>query len=111
MAHVPNAKEKKYHRRGWAKKPWRQWYFWATHSRLKPVVQAALTIERHLQNVMTFFRRRITNAVSDGMSSKIQTIKKRAYGYRDRENFKTAICVYCGGLQLCPPQATHSLSG
>jgi transposase len=100
-----------YQRLGWAEKHWRQWYYWATHSRLKPVVEAARTIERHLQNVMTFFKHRITNAVSEGMNSKIQTIKKRAYGYRNRDNFKTAIYFHCGGLQLYPPQATHSLAG
>jgi len=100
-----------YHRLGWAEKHWRQWYFWATHSRLKPVVQAARTVERHLPNVMTFFTHRITNAVSEGLNSKIQTIKKMAYGYRNRENFKTAIYFHCGGLQLYPPQVTHSLAG
>jgi transposase len=99
-----------YHRLGWAEEHWRQWYFWATHSRLKPVVQAARTVKRHLPNVMTFFAHRITNAVSEGLNSKIQTIKKMACGYRNRENFKTAIYFHCGGLQLYPLQATHSLA-
>lgn len=99
-----------YHRLGWAEKHWRQWYFWATHSRLKPVVKAARTVERHLHNVMTFFTHRITNAVSEGLNSKIQTIKKRAYGFRNSDNFKTAIYFHCGGLQLYPILSTHSLA-
>lgn len=89
----------------WALQHWKRWYCWATRSRLKPIIYAARTIERHLQGVMTYFTHPITNAVSEGLNSKIQTIKKRAYGYRNVENFKTAIFFHCGGLELCP--ATH----
>jgi transposase len=51
-----------YRRRGWAMRHWTRWYFWATHSRLQPVIDAANTIRRHLRNVMTYFAHRITNA-------------------------------------------------
>ena len=44
----------------------------------------------------------ITNAVSEGTNSKIISIKRRVGGYRNRENFKTAIYFYCGGLNLYP---------
>jgi transposase len=81
---------------------WKAWYYWATHSRLKPMIAAAKTIHRHLANVLTYFEHRITNAVSEGLNSKIQTIKKRAYGFRNKENFKTAIYFHCGGLDLYP---------
>ncbi len=37
---------------------------------------------------MTFFAYRITNAASEGLNSKIQTIKKMAYGFRNQEHFK-----------------------
>jgi len=94
-----------YRREGWARRHWTRWYFWATHSRLQPVVEAAQLIQRHLPNVMTYFTHRITNAVSEGLNSKIQTIKKRAYGFRNREHFKTAIYFHCGGLDLYP--VTH----
>jgi transposase len=87
---------------GWARRHWKRWYYWATHSRLKPMIAAARTVERHIENVLTFFRQRITNAVSEGLNSKIQTIKKMANGFRNRENFKTAIYFHCGGLKLYP---------
>ncbi len=44
----------------------------------------------------------ITNAVAEGLNSKIMSIKRRVGGYRNRENFKTAIYFYCGGLDLYP---------
>jgi transposase len=68
-------------------------------------------IRRHIGNILTYFKHRITNAVSEGINSKIQTVKKQAYGYRNRENFKTAIYFHCGGLDLYPvsvgASATH----
>jgi transposase len=65
-----------YQHRGWAERHWKSWYFWATHSALPPVVKAARMINRHLANVLTYFAHRITNAVSEGLNSKIQTVKK-----------------------------------
>src|SRR5580704_6228602 len=62
-----------YQRRGWAVRHWKEWFNWATHSRLPPVVKAARMIQNHLNNVLTYFDHRITNATSEGLNSKIQT--------------------------------------
>lgn len=85
-----------------AEKYFAAWYFWATHSRLEPIIEAAKTLRRHLANIMTYFKHRITNATSEGINSKIQTIKLMACGYRNREHYKTAIYFHCGGLDLYP---------
>ena len=69
-----------YRRKGWAELYWKEWYFWATHSRLKPVKKVARMIRNHLENVLTYFDHRITNAVSEGLNSKIQTVKKTPTG-------------------------------
>jgi transposase len=45
---------------------------------------------------------KVTNAVAEGLNSKIMAIKRRACGYRNVENFKTAIYFFCGGLDLYP---------
>ncbi len=66
----------RYRRRGWALRHWKRWYFWATHSRLAPMVRVARMIRGHLDNVLTYFDHRITNATSEGLNSKIQTVKK-----------------------------------
>jgi transposase len=82
------------------------WYFWATHSRLQPIIAAAKTLKRHLANIMTYFIHRITNAMSEGINSKIQTLKLMACGYRNRAHYKTAIYFHCGGLDLYPRAET-----
>jgi transposase len=86
----------------WALKYFQAWYFWATHSRLKPISEAAKTLQRHLANLLTYFKHRITNATTEGINSKIQTLKLMACGYRNREHYKTAIYFHCGGLDLYP---------
>lgn len=78
------------------------WYGWAVRSRLAPVVKAARTLKSHLGGVVAFFKHRITNACVEGINSKIETIKKMACGFRNRENYKTAIYFHCSGLDLYP---------
>lgn len=95
----------------WALKFWKRWYFWATHSRLQPIIAAAKLIARHLPNVLTYFEHRITNAVAEGLNSKIATIQKRACGFRNRDHFKIAVYFHCGGLDLYPAQVTHGKVG
>jgi transposase len=85
---------------GW--KFWKRWYFWATHSRLEPIRTAAGTVRRHIDNILTYYQHPVTNAMSEGLNSKIQKIKSMACGFRNLENFKTAIYFHCGGLDLYP---------
>jgi transposase len=91
-----------YRRRGWAEKHWKSWYFWATHSRLAPIVEVARTFKRHLLGLLAFFDHRITSAGAEGLNSRIQAIRVSARGFRNRENFKTAIYFHLGGLDLYP---------
>lgn len=94
-----------------AKRFWNRWYFWATHSRLAPMIDKAKLLARHLPNILTYFKHRVTNAVAEGLNSKIATVQKRACGFRNRDNFKIAIYFHCGGLDLYPASATHRKPG
>lgn len=100
-----------YRSEAWAMKFWKRWYFWATHSRLEPMIEVAKLIARHLPNVMTYFTHRITNAVAEGLNSKIATVQKRACRYRNPNNFKIAVYFHCGGLNLHPAPVTHTKAG
>lgn len=94
-----------------AEKYFKRWYFWATHSRLKPIIKAAKTLKRYLSNILTYFRHPITNSVTEGLNSKIQMIKQMACGFRNREHYRKAILFHCGGLDLYawPPLETAPL--
>jgi len=65
-----------YQRKPWAKRCWQEWYNWATHSKLRPVIKVAHMIRRHLANVLTYCDHFVTNATNEGLNSKIQTVKK-----------------------------------
>lgn len=85
----------------------RQWHAWASRARLPAVHKVAKMVKGHLHNILTYYAHGITNAVSEGINSAIQTIKKRAGGYRNVENFKTAIYFHCGGLDLYPGRSSR----
>lgn len=85
-----------------AEKFFQRWYWWATHSRLKPMADVAKLMKRHLPNILTYLRHLITNAMMEGFNSKIQTIKANARGYRSFSNYRIAILFYCGKLDLYP---------
>ena len=93
--------------RGWAERMWKRWYSWAIRCRLEPIKKVARMIKRHWQGVINAVTSNITNASSEGMNSKIQWIKRKACGYRNRERFRNAIYFHLGGLDLYP-KAIHS---
>lgn len=93
---------REYVQRGWALRHWNKWYFWATHSRLAPIIDAARTLKRHESGLLSYFAHPITIAGAEGLNSRVQAIRVSARGYRNREHFKTAIYFHLGGLALYP---------
>lgn len=80
----------------------KDWYRRVIHTKLGPMKKVARTIKERLENVVSYCTHGITNGVAEGLNSKIMSIKRRVGGFRNRENFKTAIFFYCGGLDLYP---------
>ncbi len=60
----------------------------------------ARMLGRRLDCIITFCRDRMTNAVAEGLNSKIMANKRRAGGCRNVESFKDVIYFYCGGSRL-----------
>jgi len=86
----------------WARKHFRWWFNWASHSRLEPMIKVAGMLKRRFENIITYLRHRITNAMSESINSKIQWVKYTARGFRNKQNFITAIYFHCGGLDMTP---------
>jgi len=55
------------------------------------MIAVARTLKRHLENLLTYLQHRITNAVTEGLNSKIQSIKSAARGFRNFKNYRTRI--------------------
>jgi transposase len=73
-----------YHKEGWMRRYFSRWYFWATHSRLSPIINAAKSLKSHIDNIVTYARHRITNALGESLNSKIEKVKRLGCGYRNR---------------------------
>jgi len=84
------------------RKYFKRWYFWATHCRLQPIRKAAQTVKTHIDNIVTYARHRITNALGEAINGKIEKVKRMACGFRNRSHYRTAIYFHCGGLDLFP---------
>ena len=81
----------------------KKWYFWATHSRLEPIKEAAYTIKRHWNGVLRWFTSKINNGILEGINSLIQAAKARARGYRTKRNLITMIYLIAGKLNFGLP--------
>jgi len=80
----------------------RSWYNWAIRCQLKPIQKVARMFHRHRERILNYFIHRLTNGAAEGINNKIQSLIKKAYGYRNRERFKADIFFHCGGLNLYP---------
>jgi transposase len=87
---------------GAARRFFKKWFAWASRSQLRPLIKVARMIKRHLENILTYLRHPITNAVTEGLNSKIQAIKSNARGFRSFQNYRTRILFFCGKLALHP---------
>ena len=78
----------------------KKWYFWATHSKLEPIKQAAYTIKKHWDGILEWFESRINNGILEGLNSVIQSCKAKARGYRTTKNFKIIAYLVTGDLKF-----------
>jgi len=83
------------------------WFSWAIRCRLKPIKRVAKMIKKRIENILSWFRHRISNAAAEGFNSLIQSLKHAARGFRSFANYRTRILFFCGKLQLLPESASH----
>jgi transposase len=73
----------------------KEWYFWATHSRLEPIKKVAKTIKRHWDGILRWKESQINNGLLEGLNSVIQAAKRKARGYKIK-HFKTMAFLLTG---------------
>lgn len=91
----------------WARKAWKNWLIVASSSQLPAVEKVAHSIEKHLWGIVNAIVLNRTNAIAESINSRIQKLKARACGYRNRTRFRNAIYFYCGKLDLYPDSYHH----
>ncbi len=91
--------------RGWAKRFLKKWFWWATHSRLKPIRDFAWMLRRHEEDILNYFDERISNGAVEGMNNKAKVVSHRCYGFRTAKTYITAL-YHCLG-KLPQPELVH----
>jgi len=81
----------------------KKWFYWATHSRLEPMIKAAYTIKAHWDGVLNWFDSHLTSGFIEGMNGLIQAAKNRARGYRSDKNFITMAYLLGGKFNFNLP--------
>ena len=81
----------------------KKWYFWATHSRLAPMIDAARTVKHHWDGILRWFDSRIANGLIEGINSLVQAAKAKARGYRSTRNLKAIVYLLPGKLDMKLP--------
>lgn len=81
----------------------RDWMARARASGVRMLIQFADTIEEHEKGILAYYDYRISTGPLEGTNTKIQTMKRQAYGFRDQEFFKLKI--------LAIHQAEYALVG
>ncbi len=78
----------------------REWYFWATHSRIQPIIEAAHTIKEHWDGVVNWKKTHIDNGLLEGLNSLIQAAKAKARGFRTFRCFRIVAFLITGRLNF-----------
>jgi transposase len=81
----------------------KKWYWWATHSRLPPMIEAARMVKRHWNGILRWFQTKIANGLMEAVNSLVQAAKAKARGYRSVRNLKAIIYLIAGKLELALP--------
>jgi len=81
----------------------KKWYFWATHSQIEPIIEAAKTIKLHWKGVINYAETKISNGVLEGINSMVQSAKSSARGFRTTKNLILIIYLRLGKLHFNLP--------
>jgi transposase len=79
-----------------------KWHRWASRCKLPPMEKAARTVKERWDGILRWFGSGLTNGTVECINGLIQTVKRRARGFRNMENFIAMIYLQCGKLKLSP---------
>jgi transposase len=74
-----------------ARRVLRDWLARARASGIRMLVQFADTLEKHQDGILNYYHYPISTGPLEGTNTKIQLLKRQAYGFRDHEFFKLKI--------------------
>lgn len=86
----------------------KSWMTAALKSRIPSLRKFVDTLKLHQENILSFIKRPLTNAVGEGLNRIIKIVKNRASGFRSLESFADLIFLSVGDLDI-PAQIPSKL--
>jgi transposase len=77
-----------------------QWCNEVEDAKIPAFMAFAKTVKAHWSGIAHFVESRITNAILEGINSKVQLAKRRARGFRNTKNFINMIYFLCGKMKF-----------
>jgi len=66
------------------------------YSDIKPMVTLSKTIEEWLEPIGCMWRFSKNNGITEGFHRKMKLIQRRAYGFRNFQNYRLRVIAQCG---------------
>jgi transposase len=76
----------------------KDWKAQAIESKVPELAAVVAMLKRRHTGVMNFLEHRVSNGMAEGFNNVVGTLRKQAYGFRDREYLRLKILRTCGKL-------------
>lgn len=80
-----------------------EWIKNVHESGFEPFKKVVRTIQNYSYGIHNYFRYKVTNAGSEGFNTKINVVRRKAYGFWDLDYFILKIFQACGVMKFDPP--------
>lgn len=80
----------------------KDWHQSVLNSQNTQLIKVATMFEKHFTGILSYIKHRVTNAIAEGLNSRIQQLKAKARGFKSAAAFRIAILFHFGKLYLYP---------
>lgn len=80
-----------------------EWIKNVQESSIEPFEKVVRTLRRYSYGIHNYFKYKVTNVGSEGINTKINVVRRKAYGFWDLDYFILKIFQACGVMKLDPP--------
>jgi transposase len=80
----------------------KDWHNSVQKSQNTQLIKVAKMFEKHFTGILSYIKHHVTNAIAEGLNSRIQQLKAKARGFKSAAAFRIAILFHFGKLYLYP---------
>ena len=81
----------------------KEWYWWASHSRIDSFKELAKKIRRNREFILNTISHGLSNARIEATNNKIKLLIRRSYGFRNIDSMLNMIYLTCSDLKIPLP--------